>query len=184
MQLRVLAPSENLSLSCHWALLYLNSVTEQEKMAREAVLGKSHVIYTLSTERNSNSIDHKLGFIWPLLAESHFLASRKAFLSLESETWGSLLLFPWENSVIGPAGVWGPSSSIAERAPNTVSSLTVHMPCESRDYLYFSKLENRNRGSWYSPVLNAIQSIRKEIRTFPHIHPIKRGQGERELLWE
>lgn len=86
MQPRVLAPSENLSLSCHWALLYLNSVTEQEKMAREAVLGKSHVIYTLSTERNSNSIDHKLGFIWPLLAESHFLASRKAFLSLESET--------------------------------------------------------------------------------------------------
>lgn len=67
-------------------LLDLNSVTEQEKMAQEAVLGKNHVIYTLSTERNSNSIDHELGFFWPSLAESHFLASRKTFLSLESET--------------------------------------------------------------------------------------------------
>lgn len=66
-------------------LLELNSVTEQEKMAREVVLVINHVVYTLSTGRKSNSKDHNFWFIWPSFAESHFLESRKTCLSLEIE---------------------------------------------------------------------------------------------------
>lgn len=113
---------------------------------------------THSTERNSNPIDCELGFIWPSFAESHFLASRKTFLSLGSETGCSLLLFHGEDSAIGPAGV-GALPLPLLNGLQTVSSLTVHMPCKFREYTYFSKLENRNRGSWYSPVLNATQNF-------------------------
>lgn len=78
-----------------------------------------------------------------------------------------LLLFLCKNSAIDPTGIFGLFSSIAERVPNTSSSLTLHIPGESRDCPQFAWLESRYKGIRYSLVQNVNQkSIRKRNQNF------------------